>query len=77
MADLISRTEAAAMAGVSYDTLKKSWEKKPETGWPRPVAWVGRRIFYNRADVLHWLDERTTRSKPRSAPKLILDHAEA
>ncbi len=58
MSELISRTTAAGLAGVSSDTLAR-WHKRPESDFPQPVAWTSNRKFYSKAAVLAWLQART------------------
>lgn len=54
MSDLITRTEAAALVGVSSDTLAR-WHSKKSHDFPTPVAWTSSRKFYSRAEIVRWL----------------------
>lgn len=69
MSELISRTEAAALVGVSSDTLAR-WSVKEGSDFPKPVAWVSHRRFYSKGEILAWLSSRTSR-KPPSRPRAI------
>ena len=65
MSELITRTEAAALIGVSSDTLAR-WHARPACDFPKPVAWSSSRRYYAKAEIVAWLQSRRAHTAPSS-----------